>query len=67
MRRSKEVKESVLGTAGRYQEIQENLHVKEVEVDGRRYIICFNPKEAARDQKTVVTGYRLAPSRLSMK
>lgn len=52
MRRTKEVRDSVLGTAGRYQQLEENLHVKEVEVEGRRYVICLNPEEAVRDLKT---------------
>lgn len=49
MRRQREVSRSVLARAGRYQEVAENLRVKEVWVDGRRYIVCLNPDEAARD------------------
>jgi len=49
LRRQKEVSESVLARAGRYQEAAENLWVKEVQIDGRRYIVCLNPDEAARD------------------
>jgi hypothetical protein len=49
MRRQKEVKERVLGRAGRYQEVAGNLHVKEVRVGDRRYIVCRNPEEAIRD------------------
>ncbi len=49
MRRQREVTNSVLARAGRYQEVAENLQVKEVLVDGRRYIVCLNPDEAARD------------------
>jgi hypothetical protein len=49
LRRQKEVSESVLARAGRYQEAAENLWVKEVQIDGRRYIVCLNPNEAARD------------------
>jgi hypothetical protein len=49
MRRQQEVREAVLGRAGRYQEVADNLQVKEVWVDGRRYIVCYNPQEAARD------------------
>lgn len=48
----KEVKEEVLTRSGRYQTLSENLQVKEVAVgDGelrRRYILCFNPREAER-------------------
>ena len=49
MRRQKEVKESVLGSAGRYREVAENLRVKEVKVEGRRYVVCYNPEEAKKD------------------
>jgi len=49
MRRQKEVNEAVLGRAGRYHEVAENLRVKEVSVEGRRYIVCHNPQEAERD------------------
>ncbi len=49
LRRQKEVARSVLGRAGRYQEVADNLWVKEVWVEGRRYIVCYNPQEAARD------------------
>jgi transposase len=47
-----EVKTEVLSRPGRYRCIEENLLAKEVVVgDGerrRRYIVCFNPKEAER-------------------
>jgi hypothetical protein len=49
MRRQREVNEAVLGRAGRYHEVAENLRVKEVLVEGHRYIVCHNPQEAARD------------------
>jgi hypothetical protein len=49
MRRQKEVSEAVLGRAGRYQEVADNLHVKEVRIEGRRYILCRNPEEAEYD------------------
>jgi len=49
MRRQRQVSEAVLGRAGRYHEVADNLRVKEVWVDGHRYIICHNPQEAARD------------------
>jgi hypothetical protein len=49
MRRQKEVSETVLGRAGRYQEVADNLHVKEVRVEGRRHVVCLNPEEAERD------------------
>jgi len=50
-----EIKEDVLTKPGRYKTIAENLQAKEVIVgDGvlqRRYILCYNPLEAAREQK----------------
>jgi transposase len=49
------VKEDVLTKPGRYKVISENLHAKEVVVgDGerrRRYILCYNPREAERQRK----------------
>jgi hypothetical protein len=49
MRRLTEVRDEVLARAGRYQDVSENLQVKEVWVEDRRYVICFNPDEAAKD------------------
>ncbi|MCJ7627809.1 MAG: IS1634 family transposase, partial [Longimicrobiales bacterium] len=49
MRRQKEVREDVLGRSGRYREVKDNLRVKEVWVEGRRYIVCHNPEEARKD------------------
>lgn len=49
MRRQKEVTEEVLSRAGRYRKVDDNLEVKEVMVDGRRYIVCKNPIEARKD------------------
>ena len=50
-----EVKEEVLQRSGRYKIIAENLHAKEVFVgDGerrRRYIVCYNPREAKRQRQ----------------
>src|SRR3970040_1208344 len=50
MRRNLEVREEVLRRAGRYREVKRNLHVKEVWVDERRYIVCFNPDRAEKDR-----------------
>lgn len=50
MRRSLEVNREVLGRAGRYREVDHNLHVKEVWVDDRRYVLCQNPERAAKDR-----------------
>ncbi|MDP2954763.1 MAG: transposase, partial [Chloroflexota bacterium] len=49
MRRQREVREAVLSRAGRYQEVAENLRVKEVRVGEHRYIVCHNPAEEAKD------------------
>jgi hypothetical protein len=50
-----EVKDEVLSRRGRYQVFRDNLHAKEVVVGTgerrRRYILCYNPKEAARQKK----------------
>jgi hypothetical protein len=49
MRRQKEVSAAVLARAGRYHQVADNLEVKEVRVGERRYVVCRNPQEAARD------------------
>jgi len=50
-----EIKRDVLSKRGRYVVFKDNLHAKEVVVgDGerrKRYILCYNPKEAERQQK----------------
>ena len=50
-----EVKHKVLGKRGRYHVIRDNLHAKEVIIgDGerrRRYLLCYNPKEAERQKR----------------
>jgi Transposase DDE domain len=51
MRRNLEVREQVLRRAGRYRELKHNLHVKEVFVDERRYVVCCNPERAEKDRK----------------
>lgn len=50
MRGLREVKDEVLGRAGRYREVNERLQVKEVWVEDRRYVVCLNPEEAAKDR-----------------
>jgi len=50
MRKQKEVSDEVLSRAGRYQKVSENLRVKEVVVQGRRYIVCRNDEEARKDE-----------------
>lgn len=58
MRRVNEIKRDVLSRAGRYKEVYPEgklakdpspLKVKEVIVDGNRYIVCFNTREARKD------------------
>ena len=58
MRKVKEVNHEVLSRAGRYQVVipegtspkdPSPLKVKEVMVENRRYIVCFNPKQAQKD------------------
>ena len=50
-----EVDKEVVSRRGRYREVAENLQVKEVVVgEGerrRRYVVCFNPREAERQSK----------------
>jgi len=49
LRKDKEVVEQVLSRGGRFHEVSENLKVKEVIVEGRRYVVCRNDEEAAKD------------------
>jgi len=51
LRGLKVVRDKVLSSRGRYQKVDENLEIKEVFVEGRRYILCYNPKEAQRDRR----------------
>jgi transposase len=50
-----EVVEEVLSRPGRYQDVKENLRVKEVFVGAgerkRRYVVCHNPREAERQKR----------------
>jgi transposase len=54
MRKVPEVPRDVLTRAGRYRDVAHNLRVKEVYVGTgerrRRYVVCHNPDEAAREQ-----------------
>jgi len=51
----KEIRDEVLTRPGRFKVISDNLQAKEVVVgDGvrrRRYIVCYNPKQAERERK----------------
>lgn len=58
MHKQNEVKDEVLSRAGRYQEVRPEgrntkapspLKVKEVWVDDRRYVVCLNESQAAKD------------------
>jgi len=49
LRRVKEVRDRVLSHPGRYQRVVDNLQVKEVRIEGHRYIVCLNPEQAKRD------------------
>jgi hypothetical protein len=52
MRDGNPLVEQVLSRQGRYQQVKENLRVKEVTVEATdvRYIICHNPEQADRDR-----------------
>jgi transposase len=51
MRDGNPLVEQVLSRQGRYQQVKENLRVKEVRLDGHdvRFVICHNPEQAQRD------------------
>ena len=65
----KEIREDVLSKKGRYLDIKDNLKAKEVVVgEGmrrRRYILCYNPKEAKRSRKHREQLVELLESELS--
>jgi transposase len=71
MRKQKEVRDEVLGRrGGRYEEVHFDregaedpllVKVKEVRIEGRRYIVCLNPEQAkkdASDRKAIVESLR---------
>lgn len=58
MRKVNEIKREVLSRQGRYREVRPEgksskdpapLKVKEISLDGNRYIVCLNPKQARKD------------------
>lgn len=60
MRRVKEIREQVLSRPGRYTQVREEgksskdpspLKVKQVDYDGRRYIVCLNERQARKEAK----------------
>ena len=58
LRRSKEVREEVLGRGGRYHKVADNLEIKEVRVKNRRYVVCRNPKEAQKTPRPAKPWWR---------
>jgi hypothetical protein len=70
MRNQKEVREEVLARAGRYQVVHPKgqhskapspLAVKEVQLQGRRYVVCVNEDQAKKDvadRNAIVAGLR---------
>ena len=52
MRDGNPLVEAALSRQGRYQQVRDNLRVKEVRLDGtdQRLVICHNPDQAQRDQ-----------------
>jgi hypothetical protein len=51
MRDGNPLVEAVLSRQGRYQQVRDNLRVKEVRLDGPdvRFVVCHNPEQAHRD------------------
>jgi len=70
MRKVKEIREEVLSHPGRYTEVRPEgvlskdpspLKVKEVNLNGKRYIVCLNPKQArkdARDRQAIIDSLK---------
>lgn len=50
LRKSVVVRDEILSRPGRFHRIKPNLLVKEVVVNGQRYILGFNPEEARREK-----------------
>lgn len=51
LRKAREIKEKVLSAKGDFQKVEENLYIKEVIIEDRRYIVCHNPQEAEKDKQ----------------
>jgi Transposase DDE domain len=53
MRDGNPLVDTVLARQGRYQQVRDNLRVKEVRLDGQnaRFVICHNPEQAQRDKQ----------------
>jgi hypothetical protein len=70
MRRCKEVRDQVLADRGRFRVVHPKTHdakdpaplkVKEVQIEERRYVVCVNEDEVAKDRadrETIVAGLR---------
>jgi len=70
MRKVNEIKREVLSRPGRYREVREEkkfskepepLKVKEVLLEGKRYIVCLNPRQArkeAQDREAIIASLK---------
>ena len=70
MRRVKAIREQVLSRPGRYTQVREEgksskdpspLKVKQVDLDGQRYIVCVNPRQVrkdARDREAIIAALK---------
>jgi len=70
MRKANEIKRNVLSRQGRYREVHPEgksardpapLKVKEVQLNGNRYIVCLNTKQArkdAQDRQTIIDSLK---------
>jgi len=70
MRKVNEIKREVLSRPGRYREVREEkklskepepLKVKEVLLEGKRYIVCLNPRQArkeAQDRQAIIASLK---------
>lgn len=66
MRKQKEVTEEVLSRGGKFHQVSDNLEVKQVMVQERRYIVCRNPERARADamqREAVIAQLEAAISR----
>jgi transposase len=50
--RGNELNREVLSRGGRFKEIEDNLHIKEVIAKDRRFVIAYNPEQAEYDRQT---------------
>lgn len=64
LRQLKEVRDQVLPVRGRYHKVADNLKVKEVRLQGKRYVICLNEREAKRDREIRETILNALPAEL---